>query len=108
MAEMNINYVPLGSIVLLKGGSQKLLVIARALNVKNGGSTFFFDYGAVLYPDGLTGDQMAYFNHDNISKVVFQGYSDVDNENVVENINRYLAANPNINRGSADSWSTNG
>lgn len=105
---MMINYVPLGSIVLLKGGSQKLLVISRALNVKNGEKTFFFDYGGVPYPDGLISDKMAYFNHENISKVVFEGYKDIDNENMVENINRYLEANPNVVRGNVSNWNPEG
>ncbi len=101
-----IDYVSLGSIVLLKGGSEKLLVISRALNVKNGDDTFFFDYGAVPYPDGLISDHMAYFNHENISKVVFEGYNDIDNENMVENINRYLDAHPDIKKGNAETWNT--
>ena len=100
------NYIPLGSIVLLKGGMQKLLIVSRALNVKNNKNVFFFDYGAVPYPEGLVSDQMVYFNHDNISKVVFEGYSDVDNENVVENINRYLKENPDIIRGNAKIWNS--
>ncbi len=102
-----ISYVSLGSIVLLKGGAQKLLVVARALNVKNGEDTFFFDYGAVPYPDGLISDRMAYFNHENIARVVFEGYNDVDNENMVDNINRYLEDHPDINRGNPEKWKTN-
>lgn len=99
-----IDFVPLGSIVLLKGGVQKVLVIARALNVKHGSETLFFDYAGVPYPVGLTGDQVAYFNHDTIAKVVFQGYHDVDDEVMVENINQYLNDNPNITRGSAEAF----
>lgn len=104
MADTRINYIPLGSIVLLKGASRKMLVISRGLQVNNNGKTVFFDYGGVLYPDGLTGDRMAYFNHDSIAKVVFEGYSDVDNENVVQNINDYLAQNPDVVRGDPKNW----
>lgn len=97
-------YLPLGSIVLLKGGVQKMIIIARAINVRNKGKTFFFDYGAVPYPEGLVSDKMAYVNHSSISRVVFTGYSDEDNLNMVENINRYLEANPDILRGDPSSW----
>ena len=31
-----IDYIPLGSVVYLKGGVKKLLVVARAINVANG------------------------------------------------------------------------
>lgn len=99
-----IEYVPLGSVVLLKDTNQKLLVIARAINVKNGDKTYFFDYGAVLYPDGLTGDRMAYFNHDGISKVVFEGFNDVENQNVVDTINRFKEANPDLLMGDPKNW----
>lgn len=97
-------FLPLGSIVLLKGGMQKVLIISRALKVRNGAKEFFFDYGGVPYPEGLVGDQMAYFNHNSISRVVFTGYSDEDNLNMVENINRYLEENPDILRGDPASW----
>ncbi len=97
-------WIPLGSIVLLKGGAQKVLIIARALNVKNGGEEYFFDYGGVTYPEGLMGDQIAYFNADKISKVVFKGYSDVDDENMVDNIDRYIETHPNLKWGSPEKW----
>ena len=44
---------------------------------------------------------MAYFNQEGISKVVFEGYSDEDDKNVVENINRYLTGNA-VERVSAE------
>ena len=99
-------YLPLGSIVLLKGGVQKMIIISRAINVRNSGKTFFFDYGAVPYPEGLISDKMAYLNHDSISKVVFEGYHDEDDANMIENIQRYLEANPNILRGDPSTWQT--
>lgn len=102
MAEQKI--LSLGSIVKLDGGIQKLLIIARALNVKNGDKEFFFDYGAVAYPEGLIGDQMAYFNHENIATVVFEGYRDEDDAVFVKRIEKYLAENPNLQKGSADTW----
>ena len=99
-----IEYVPLGSVVLIKDVNQKLMIIARAINVKNGDKNVYFDYGAVLYPDGLTGDRMAYFNHDAISKVVFEGCNDAENQNVVDTINRFKADNPNLVMGDPKNW----
>ena len=97
-------YLSLGSIVLLEGGIQKLLIIARALNVKNGNKEYFFDYGAVAYPEGLIGDQMAYFNKESIAKVVFEGFHDEDDAVFVQRIEKYLAENPNLQKGSAETW----
>ena len=100
----NIEFLPLGSIVLLKGGVRKVLIIGRGLNVKKDDETYFFDYGGVLYPDGLTGDQMVYFNADGISKVYFQGYQDDDNDIVLENLNNYLLEHPDVKRADPEKW----
>lgn len=97
-----VPYLPLGSVVVLKGGIQKLLIISRGINVKRNDEVLFFDYGGVLFPEGLTGDQMAYFNHDGIESVIFEGYNDDDSKKLAENINRYLLKNPKIKRGNPD------
>ena len=88
----------LGSVIQLQGSFQKLLVIARALNVSNEGKQYFFDYGGVPYPDGLTGDQIAYFNRDQVARVIFEGYRDDDDAIVVDNIKRYEQENPQLQR----------
>ena len=102
--EERIEYLPLGSIVLLKGGLQKLMIISRAVNVQNNDMIYFFDYAAVAYPDGLISDQLAYFNMEMISRVVFRGYSDIDDDNAVDNINMYIKDHPEIIKGSAEDW----
>ena len=99
-----IEYLPLGSIVLLKEGVRKVLIIGRALNVKKGDKTYYFDYGGVLYPDGLTGDEMVYFNHDGVVRVYFYGYKDDDNDIMNENINNYVAEHPDLLRADPEKW----
>lgn len=99
-----IDYVPLGSVVYLNGGIKKLLVVARAINVVNGGKQFFFDYGGVLYPEGVTGNEMAYFNHDDIGSVFFRGCDDDENKGMTEAINKYVAGHPDLLRGSVENW----
>ena len=99
-----IDFLPLGSVVLLQGGTRKVMIIARALNVKREDETYFFDYGGVLYPEGLTGDQMVYFNSDGIVKVYFHGYTDGEDDAVVTALDEYLAKNPNVKRADPDKW----
>ena len=98
------DYIPLGSVVYLKGGIKKLLIVARAINVVNNGKQYFFDYGGVLYPEGITGDQMAYFNHDDVGSVFFRGCDDDENKGMTEAINQFVAGHPDILRGSAENW----
>lgn len=91
--EKDVEFLPLGSIVLLKGGTSKLIIVARGLQVKYDGEDKFFDYGAAIYPKGIDGDRLAYFNADAIAKVIFHGYADDDDKTIVENINRFISSN---------------
>ena len=102
MAE--INFLPLGSIVLLQGGSRKVMIIARGMNVKRGDETYFFDYAGVLYPEGLTSDQVAYFNQDGIVKVYFHGYVDDEEDVAQTTLNEYVKNHPNVNRADPATW----
>ena len=101
-----VDFLPLGSVVLLKGGTRKILIIARGLNVKRNDETFFFDYGGVLYPDGLVGDQMVYFDHDGIVKVYFHGYTDDEDDGMLTVLNEYLESHPDIHRADPTKWNT--
>lgn len=96
--------LPLGSIVFLKGGTKKVMIIARTLNLNHNGQKALFDYAAVPYPEGLTGDQLAYFNADKVSKIIFEGYHDVEDENMVETIQEYLEAHPDLPRIDPADW----
>lgn len=99
-----IDYLPLGSVVLLEEGVQKLLITSRGMNVKNGNNILYFDYAGVPYPQGLVNDEIVYFNHENIRKIVFKGFTDEDDVVIVDSINNYLEKNPDIVRGNADNW----
>ena len=66
----------IGSIIYLKEGSQKLMIINRGPIVDIDNQKYIFDYSACNYPVGVVEDQIYYFNEENIDKVVFEGYSD--------------------------------
>jgi hypothetical protein len=69
-------YLPLGSIVTLKGAMQKLMIVRRAIVLNNQ----YFDYGAVSYPEGMFDENVAYFEEDEITNVIYQGFSDDDDK----------------------------
>lgn len=85
-------FLPLGSIVIVKGNVKKLMIIARGLALKQHGENRYFDYGACTYPEGLLGDEVIYFNHDVIRKTVFTGYTDDDEEMMVVSLKETLEA----------------
>lgn len=99
-----VNYLPLGSIVYLEGGIRKVMITSRGLVVDNHGRELFFDYAGVLYPRGLVGDEVIYFNHENIAKVVFEGFADDDDAVVVDNINKFILNNPKMEKGNPNNW----
>jgi hypothetical protein len=69
--------LPIGSVVLLKGGAKKLMIIGikqvKTDEVTN--ETQEFDYISVLYPEGFLGAEGNFlFNHADVNDVVFTGY----------------------------------
>lgn len=82
--EIGEKFLPIGTVVLLKGGKRELMIISYCIvpsgeaydkNGKVDVTDTMFDYGACVYPEGMiTSDQLFGFNHDQIEKVVFKGY----------------------------------
>ncbi|MDG4967428.1 DUF4176 domain-containing protein [Lactococcus lactis] len=85
-------FLPLGSLVIIKGALKKLMIVNRANVVADN----YFDYGAILYPEGMIDENLAYFNQEDILKVVSKAYSDDDDELMVEQLlqakEEYLAS----------------
>ena len=67
--------LPLGSVVLLKGGSKRLMIIGRIQS--RAGSNEIYDYSGCFFPEGLTDPHSLYFfNRDAIEKTFFLGCQD--------------------------------
>jgi hypothetical protein len=83
---MTERILPLGSVVLLKDGVQKLLVVGRGAVYSNQetGEDEFNDYMAVLYPAGMNPESTIFFNQDDIDKVIFSGFVDDDETRFLE------------------------
>lgn len=78
---MNKSYfLPIGSVILLNGFQvdgcdKKLMIFGRRQIQSNTGD--LFDYVACLYPEGnISSAYNVFFNHEDISGVVFKGYED--------------------------------
>jgi len=85
-----VEYLPLGSIIVIKGGVRKVVIVARGVGAKINGNMRLFDYSGCVYPDGITGEKTLLFNHSEIQKVIFMGYTDEDEKLMVENINEWV------------------
>lgn len=78
----------LGSIVVLNGGYKKLMIIGRMQ--LHGKEEKLWDYLGVLYPEGYLGDNYKFlFNNEDISEVIFEGYSDLEDETLKLALKKY-------------------
>lgn len=85
-----IEYLPVGSVVMVKGMIRKTVIIGRGLLTIPENDPMYFDYGGCLYPEGLQGDAIMYFNHKDIVRVISRGYEDEENSRMVNNLNEWL------------------
>ena len=80
------SYLPNGTVVLLKGGIKKVMIYGR--RQKRVTDENEYDYIACLYPEGnIDEDYMYLFNHEDIEKVIYRGYSDAEEEAFIETLN---------------------
>ena len=67
--------LPIGSVVLIKGGEKKIMICGR-IQAKDGDETIY-DYSACYYPEGIVDPSaMFFFNRDAIETVYFIGFQD--------------------------------
>lgn len=88
-----ITMLPIGSIVFLKEGTSKLMILNRGPIIELEGEQKMFDYSASVYPQGLVADAVLYFNEENIDEVVFEGFKDSDEERFETLYNQWLNEN---------------
>ncbi|MBR3897925.1 MAG: DUF4176 domain-containing protein [Bacilli bacterium] len=87
-------YLPIGTIVILKGGRKRLMITGFACKSEETNNQLF-DYCGCLYPEGVIfTDKSILFNHDQIEHIFFMGYVDEDEkafkvnlEKIVSNMN---------------------
>jgi hypothetical protein len=70
-------YLPLGSIVILRKGAKKVAIYGRKqIHIS---TNVMYDYIACLYPEGYIDENYTYlFNHEDIDVVVHTGYSNYE------------------------------
>lgn len=70
-------YLPIGSVVMLKGGNKRVMICGRIQTRIEDNK--IFDYTACLYPEGYMDAQSMYlFNNEDIDTVYYIGMQDVE------------------------------
>lgn len=83
-------YLPLGSVILLKGAKKKLMITGFAtidMNKKDK----VYDYCGCLYPEGvISTEQNILFDHQDIEKIFCLGFSDEEQKDFSEKLKKTL------------------
>ena len=85
MKKIPNKYLPIGTVVILKGATKRLMIsgfCAMENEPKENEETKIWDYSGCLYPEGfISSNQTCLFDHDQIDKIYHLGLSsDEDNE----------------------------
>lgn len=87
----NEKFLPLGTVVLLKSGTKRLMIIGYCA-FDEAKKDKAYDYIGCLYPEGvISSKQMALFNHSQIQKIDFTGYSDEESKKFNEVLKRSIS-----------------
>ena len=87
---MQEKYLPIGTVVLLKGGSKRVMITGFC-SVDGNESDVIYDYNGCVYPEGyLSSDQTCLFNHDQIEQVINMGLVDEEEKEFKEKLNNVL------------------
>ena len=71
-------YLPVGSIVLLNGGTKRLMITGYCMQTEERPGEIF-DYSGCVYPEGMIrSDITLIFNHSQIKELFHSGYLDED------------------------------
>jgi len=83
---MKKEYLPIGTVVLLKGGTHEVMINGYCAETPAFPDKTF-DYRGCPYPEGIPGDSgVALFNNDMIDKVVYEGLKNDESINFLDKL----------------------
>ena len=88
--EIGEKYLPIGTVVLLNGGTKRAMIIGFCCMDQNDNNKMY-DYAGCIYPEGMiSSDKNILFNHDQIQEVYAFGYSDDEEKQFQERLKRII------------------
>ena len=76
MKERTEKYLPIGTVVLLKGAVKRLMITGFCAKTPEKEDKMF-DYSGCIYPEGfISSDKICLFDHSQIAKIYYFGLSD--------------------------------
>ena len=91
--EIEEKYLPIGTIVLLKGAEKKIMITGFCVKEKETDEKMY-DYTGCMYPEGVvSADQNLVFDHEQIGQVFFKGCVTDEEKEFKQKLNEYLKKN---------------
>lgn len=88
---MKEKYLPIGTVVLLKGGKKRAMITGFC-SVAQENQEKIYDYSGCVYPEGyLSSNQVCLFDHDQIEEIFFVGFEDEEEKAFKEKLNTIVA-----------------
>ena len=87
---MNKEYLPIGSVVLLKDATKRVMITGFYVKTDDTSDTVY-DYVGCLFPEGMVSStQNCVFNHEQIAEVIHMGLEDDEYDSEEEEEERYI------------------
>ena len=88
---MKKEFLPIGSVVLLKGGTKRVMVTGFC-SVDNNEKERMYDYTGCLYPEGIiNSNEICLFDNNQIDQVFFKGFVDPEEIKFKEDLKETLS-----------------
>lgn len=91
MEKIEEKYLPIGTVVMLKGGTKRVMISGFCAIEEKDSERKMWDYSGCLYPEGfLSSNQTCLFDHEQIEKVYHYGLIDEEEEKFKAQLNELL------------------
>ena len=84
MIRMQEKYLPIGTVVLLKDGTKKVMI--TGYKSKQADDTKVYDYNGCIFPEGFIENVYCLFNHDEIEDVYYRGLENNESDEYIQKI----------------------
>lgn len=89
-------YLPIGTVVLLKGAKKRMMITGYGL--QSDGTGKIYDYSSCLYPEGVISLQNSFaFDHDQIEHIFFIGFADEEQKDFQNKLKQIISMTQNEN-----------
>lgn len=92
MEEKKEKFLPIGTVVMLAGGSKRVMITGFCA-VESGNRDKMWDYSGCMYPEGMiASNQTCLFNHEQIEKIYHMGLEDEEEKDFKEKLKELIAS----------------